>query len=241
MALDERALVTAAQVFDELDVEDDAGTHRARVERYITAASLTAARIIDRPLHYNPVVVERVAGSGGVRLLLGRTPIVSIASVVIDGETADVADLIVESATAGIVYREAGWPWMPQLQPGPSYHPLPGSEEPAIVLTYAGGWVTPTQATVQLPVTVPEDLADAVIELVTSRWRRRGNDLRVVSSNNTASSRTVPDAMKRSTRWASGWRTSMPSGVGAAPMPTASRSIPWPGCPATSPFPPRPS
>jgi len=188
VALDSRALVTAAQVFDEIDVEDDAGTLRARVERYITAASMTAARIIDRPLHYDPAVVERVAGSGGNRLLLSRTPIVSIASVVIDGEAADVADIVVESRTAGILYREAGWPWAPQLQPGPSYHPLPGTEAPSIVVTYAGGWVTPTQVAGPLTLTVPEDLADAVLELVTSRWKRRGNDLRVTSSNNTASS-----------------------------------------------------
>lgn len=189
MALSSDALTTVATVLDELDVADDGGAVRARVERYINLASAWAARICGRTFVYGAAVVERHRGMGTVRLHLGR-PIVSITSIVVDGTTLDADSYLVEDATAGVVFREAGFPWTAQAQPGPSYHLVPGSEEPSIVVTYAGGWVSPAHATNVLPRTLPYDLEDAVVELVVSRWRRRGQDVRVRSSGFESSSYT---------------------------------------------------
>lgn len=166
------ALTTVAAVLDELDLEDDGGPIRARLERYIASASAVAASIIGRAVHYDAAFIETV-DSRGV-LFLHRTPIVALATVVTQGGVGlGVAGAIID-ADLGIVTRGVvGWP------------------DGSVTATYAGGWVTPTQAaTLGLPQTLPLDVEDAVIQLVTSRYRRRGKDAGIVGESFTGSTFT---------------------------------------------------
>lgn len=192
MALSTDALTTLAVVLDEVDIESATATkeQRARLERYIEAASSLVASILQRPLAYNVDVVERCRGFGGARLLLSRAPIVSVGSIVVDGDTLDPAGYQIEDADAGILFRGVGWPDTAMVTASPSGHTAPGTEAPSIVVTYTAGWVTPGQATGLLPRTLPHAIEDAVVELVTSRWRRRNKDLRVVGETYQQSSYT---------------------------------------------------
>lgn len=190
MPLSLAALTTTAAVFDDLDVEDDGGVVRARVERYIEEASSLVALILGRPVHYDAAVVEKVPGQGGAHLLVTRTPVVAVADVAVDGSSVGADDVVIEDAAIGLLYRPAGWPWTAALQPGPSWHPVPGTEAPSITVTYAGGWVTPGQATPELPRTLPYAVEAAVLRLVTARWRGRGQDPRIASTTHQASSYT---------------------------------------------------
>lgn len=187
MALSADALTTLAVVADELDVDLGDRKVRGRLERYVNAASTLAKQIIGRPLVYNAAAVEKLRGYGGVRIHVKRTPIVSIASVVVDGDTVDASLYSVEDADIGSIFRSGSWPDTAELQRGPSFHKVPGTEEPIIVVTFAGGWVSPAQAGTR---TLPEDLEDAVVQLVTARWKSRGKDLRVVGEGFEKSSYT---------------------------------------------------
>lgn len=190
MPLSIAALTTPARVFDELDIEDDAGVLRARVETYIEETSDLVAAIIGRPIHYDGAVAERLEGPGGVHLLVARTPVVAIADVAFNDSSVGVDGVVVVDASIGKLYRSGGWPWTAALQRGPSWHPAPGTEAPSITVTYAGGWVTPRQATPSLPRTLPHSIEGAVLRLITARWRGRGNDPRLASSSHQSSTYT---------------------------------------------------
>jgi hypothetical protein len=190
VALSADALTTVATVLDEIDLAEADSKTRTRVERYINAASSLVRSICGRQLTYAAGIVEKRPGFGGCRLLLDRTPIVAVASVVVDGDTLDASEYEIEDAAVGFVFRAAGWPDTALITATPSGHAAPGTEAPSIVVTYTGGWVTPAQATVELPRTLPHAIEDAVVELVTSRWRRRNTDLRVVGQTFEQSSYT---------------------------------------------------
>ncbi|WP_111355250.1 phage head-tail connector protein [Rhodoplanes elegans] len=93
-------------------------------------------------------------------LLLSRTPIVSIASVVEADETVDAAEYEIEDAAAGMVRR------------------LDADGDPAlwatgrIVVTYTAGWLMPGDASADLPAAIEA----AAIELVGSFRSARGRD-----------------------------------------------------------------
>jgi len=192
VALSTEALTTLAVVLDEVDIAaaDATKEQRARPERYIESASSLVASILQRPVVYAAGAVEHCRGYGGARLLLRRTPVVAIDSIVLDGVTLDADGHEIEDADTGMLFRAAGWPDTAMVTVTPSGHTAPGTEAPAIVVTYDAGWVTPGQASELLPRTLPHAIEDAVVELVTSRWRRRNKDLRVVGETLEKSSYT---------------------------------------------------
>ena len=189
MALSASALTTVAALRAELDLDVDPAK-TALLERYIEAASAMVVRFCGRELA-QATRVEKHRGMGTVRLFLNAPPIVSITSIVIDDDALDAADFEIEDAGAGIVYCADGFAWSAQEQAGPSYHLAPGTEAPSIVVTYVGGWITPSSASRDLPF----DIEQAVIELAVSMWKRRGRDVALTGESFETSSYSYVDGL----------------------------------------------
>lgn len=179
MTLSAAALTTVANVVDELELADSADTKvRARIERYIESASGFVRGLLGRQVHSGTFTVD-VAGMDHPTLILPITPITSITSITLrDGDVVDAADYEIENAEAGFVRRIGDvWPSEMRNTAGVVAVGIPGTERRNVRVVYVGGWVTPSQGVS----TVPDAVADAVVELVVSRWRRRGRDLNLDS------------------------------------------------------------
>lgn len=174
MALPANALTLLATVKAELGIS--VSTHDTVLERLIGVASEAVARFCGRKLHYQAAIVETVRGYGGQVLLLKRTPIVSITSIVIDGTTLAADSYSIKDADVGSVYREVGWQWTSPLAEGlAAPAQVPGAEVHKYTVTYTGGWVFDPQAGSPTPArNAPYDLEQACIETVVHLWRFRG-------------------------------------------------------------------
>lgn len=193
MALSAAALTTVDAVRDELDLDDDTDRKvRERLERYIESASSLVAVILGAgrvmQLHRGAVTVA-VAGRDTPTLILPHTPIVTVTEVTVDDDVVPVDEYEVEDADCGFLRRLGDiWPFDGQVTAGVVQAPMYATARRNVSVTYTAGWVTPAQATTELPRTLPHCLEDAVVELVTSRWRRRNKDLRIVAETHAASS-----------------------------------------------------
>lgn len=179
-------LTLPATVATELGGDVSAGD--ARLPRLVAAASAAILRYLGRPqLHYSDAFVETLPGHGRPRLVLGLTPVTSVGSVVIDGLALSSADYELEDAEAGLLFRQAGWPWTGSYRGGlpPQTDRAAGSERACIVVTYAGGYVTPAQATgagwAGPSRSLPYDLEEACVQTVVGLYRRGGSDPNVAS------------------------------------------------------------
>jgi hypothetical protein len=136
--------------------------------RLITSCSKLMLRLMNRDAVLSTAVTERRNGSGTDRMALRRWPVVSITSVT-------VSNTVIPASADGV---QAGWVADDHsvLLVGsqyPSYFSdgyggsvgaqfVKGYQNVSIVYTY--GWAT-----------VPEDIAQACIELVAQRWTRKGH------------------------------------------------------------------
>ena len=122
-------------------------------------------------------VRETLPGTDTERLLLARTPLVSLTSVTIDGGA--VTDAIIEDAEVGILYRAAGW-WKKTTALSPlALDPIAGRVEANIVVTYVGGFALPSFDAENS--NLPGILEELAIQMVVERYRRRGTDRSVTS------------------------------------------------------------
>lgn len=170
MALTTNALTTVATMETELGLT--AASKTALLERLIAVASDAIEQFCNRKLYYTAAIAESVPGYGGNLLHLSRTPLVSIASIVIQGTTIDSDDYEIKNAAAGSVYKESGWDWTAPYAAGlASPARVPGSEALLYDATYAGGWVTPGQVGTR---SLPYDLEQACIDTVVHLYRFRG-------------------------------------------------------------------
>ncbi len=90
------------------------------------------------------VVTETLPGTGRLRLMVRRTPLKAITSIVYADSTLDSTGYEVEDEDAGFVYREGGFYWTPvedASQLVPHYAPSLGINE--YTLTYTGGYLVP--------------------------------------------------------------------------------------------------
>lgn len=167
-------LTTVAAAADVLGVS----ASDAKLPRLIGAASEAIRRHIDRPqLHYGAAIVEKLQGfEGQVRLYLGAVPLISVASVVLpDGTTLDPSEYTLEDLETAALYRAAGWPFTGICAGGRLY-----GEARTIVVTYAGGWVTPAQSgTRNLPFAIEE----ACLLTVSALYRKQGSDPTIASES----------------------------------------------------------
>lgn len=154
-------LTTLANVKDELSVTD--GASDSILRRYVTSASAAASQYCNRVFaaetiseQFLPMPNQRATRfvSGGVpSLQLGRWPLISVTSVTEDDVLLVVDTDYTINSTNGQLLR-IGSDGLPIKWP-----PV------EIVVVYVAGYAT-----------VPSDLEDAVIRLVTKRWSAKGRD-----------------------------------------------------------------
>lgn len=170
MALEANALTTLATVKEELGISTTQWD--AQLERRINVASDAIQTYLGRPLERATVTSERVKGYGDQRILLLRTPVVSITSIIYGGATIDAAGYYIENADAGIVFRSSGWEWTAiERTDSILQEKQPGTEEGLLLVTYVGGWQTPAQGGTR---TLPFDIEQACVDTVVQGWRNKG-------------------------------------------------------------------
>ncbi|KPJ59100.1 MAG: hypothetical protein AMJ46_12605 [Latescibacteria bacterium DG_63] len=180
VALTDHALTTLAEAKTELGIRGD--TENDYVSRLINAASDAIRRYCNRTFYYEADIEESIPGFGGTRLVVARTPIVgTIDSITYEGTALDATTYSVEDAEAGFIYRQYGFNWTAQLASNTLGDALPGSEKLSYVVTYTGGYYTPQQYADDDSVerSLPYDLEDACLQLITARYRAKGRDPRV--------------------------------------------------------------
>jgi hypothetical protein len=118
-----------------------------QLARFVRVASSLCRDYLNRDqIHYQTGIVENVAGFAFPRLILKVYPVLSVASVVMDGGTLDPSEYVLDEGQSGIIYRRYGWPSTGMYRPGIVQRDIyPGMEQKQITVTYAGGYVTPGQ------------------------------------------------------------------------------------------------
>lgn len=171
-------LTTATVVAGELGIDPG----NSRLPRIVSAASGACLKYINRrAVHYQAAQVDRLPGLGRQRLLLSLTPVASVASVTLpDGTTLAPSEYSLEDSECGLLFRDVGWPSTRLMRPGIVQEDFdPGTERPTIVVTYAGGWVTPAQATSSgwagPARSLPSDLEEACVQVAVSFYTRGGD------------------------------------------------------------------
>jgi len=199
MTLDATALTTVDALIEELALTGEQST--TRLERAVMVASARVAAYLGRRVHYGAAVVEGLPATGGGVLLLSRTPALAVASVTLSTDggatstTIAATDYTLEVGAdgddnAGILrHLGSGWGFSGRRVGAPG-DPLTGTEAEVYTVTYAGGWVTPAQATGELARTLPWDIEGAVLDLAAQSWKTRGRDRSIVKRSTLGASVT---------------------------------------------------
>lgn len=101
---------------------------------------------------------------GGESVSLSRFPVVSVASVTLDGTALD-SSLYRLDAESGLLYRLDA-----------SGYPLHWRVSQSLVVVYAAGFAIPSDETADDPLLLPGALQAACIDLVASYWASKGRD-----------------------------------------------------------------
>jgi len=184
MALAANALTTLQDVKLELDISSVDVSNDRYLEALINSTSSQVEAFLNRELSRNEAKVDRISGYGNYTLILSKTPILSLKSIILTSMGTpilfpyDVADVEIKDALAGLVYYRAGWPWTVPRPPGTiAGDPMPGQEWPVIEVTYDGGYDLPSS----LSPTLPADIQRACTLAISSEYRKRGMDRNIKS------------------------------------------------------------
>ena len=89
-------------------------------------------------------VTETLPGTGRTRLMITRTPVVTVTSVAYNDSTISSSEYVIEDADAGFLYRDDGWYWTVAQDAGalvPRYVPSLGIND--YTVQYTGGYLLP--------------------------------------------------------------------------------------------------
>ena len=182
MALTDRvAFALLADLKSDLGIS--AATFDSSLERRILAASELIESWCGRSFRYAAGFVERVKGEGWPSITLSKTPVISIASIVLDGSTIPSDAYSLTDADRGRVYRPDGWAWTASLLASASPERVTGTEEAAFVVTYTAGFVLPNDS-VQNPAgasPLPSSVVEACLLWAAELHLGRGSRGDVVS------------------------------------------------------------
>lgn len=179
VALNANALTTLIRVHDDLGTKSTPEADR-RITRAINAASDAAERHCSRVFRREDGIVEDVRGTQWHQIALKRRDILSITQITQNGAVIDPTNYRILSAGAGLVFNENGWLRETGKSHWITYDPIPGTERFNLEVTYNGGFVTQLQSDtkggpfVGLPVTLPQDLEDAIVQWAVNREQLRG-------------------------------------------------------------------
>jgi hypothetical protein len=190
MALASNALTTVAAVATEMGLTAVSVAETAAIERAINAASSAVERYCGRNLG-RATLTELVPGYGRARLVLRRTPLVSVTSVSFNGGTAaDASTYAIEDADRGFVRSVAGvWGNTADWGTGAAPELSSGTERPLYSVVYVGGFTLPQAGGAY---TLPGDLELAAIISATALRRRTGKDTKLADYGSAA---ILPDAV----------------------------------------------
>lgn len=155
----------------------------AQLARLVTAASAMVARAVGYPLHQRDET-ERPLG-GGVYLWLDAGAVQSVSEVREDGAAIDASEYVLEDARNGRMLR-VGCAWPVRTVSTAGVYPVRLMAVPGLVeVDVTAGYVTPGQNAmdaVAFPaVTLPPELEQAALEVLTGMWRAKGRDPNVTS------------------------------------------------------------
>jgi len=137
------------------------------IRRLIDQSSAAIVRYCERPFA-EEVYKETVAGFGSIYLMLSRTPVTAVSSVIRNGDT--ITDFTIENPEAGLLLREAGWSWTAATGWNLTGYTIANSELPKFTVAYTAGYELSDDATP----TLPFDVERAAIEMVKDMWLVRG-------------------------------------------------------------------
>lgn len=191
MALPTNALTTVAAVCGELSlsVPTPGSAEEVDLERRIGAASSAIERYCDRKFAKVVDFVERVPGFGSDVLFLTRVPLLSVAKVEYEGEEVTATEYEAtpsdEDAEAGLLRRAydapGTWEWTALCSRGASGGKQAGAERRAYAVTYTAGYVLPKDDAPDNPRTLPFDVEQACILVVSAGVASKGRDTSVSS------------------------------------------------------------
>jgi len=165
-----RQLTTLAAVKGELGIPMSDVSQDTLLTSFIDQASDAIVTFCGRPFAKEDYR-ETLPGYGTNRLMLSRTPIVTVSSVVADSEI--ITDYLLENPEAGILFRKRGWRWAPTLGWNITWHPVGSSEDLNFVVEYTAGYVLPGDQGTR---TLPHDIERACIETVKAWYSAKERD-----------------------------------------------------------------
>jgi hypothetical protein len=149
-------LITLADLKALLGITD--GANDALLGQIIQRGSDAIARFCNR-VFAQRTVIETLPGPGGQLLKLKFSPIVTLTSIALDGETVDADTYTLTEPDAGIVFCESYWAYT-----GHKY---------SYAATYSHGYNLPDMAGTD---TLPYDIQQATLELCKGMWLGRQRD-----------------------------------------------------------------
>lgn len=174
-------LCTLQNVKDEL--AGDPGVAGTTFDGLLTAlvdeASETISSYTDQ-VFSQQVYRETLPGMGSTTLMLNRTPVASVASVLY--QAFPITDYTIDDKDAGILYRQNLWDYTTQVGWVLGGAVMPGAlatdSVGGFTVDYTAGWITPSQTSppISSGPTLPLDLTKACIELVKFWYLRRRID-----------------------------------------------------------------
>lgn len=125
-------------------------------------------------------ITETMPGTGSSRLLVTRTPIVTLTSVTVNGTLVDSDEYTLEDADLGLLLRhDDGTPPAPKPWSTPAYLHMGLSREIVkssgsnnISVVYVAGYLLPGEGSP----TLPSDIERACLDIIKARYLAREND-----------------------------------------------------------------
>lgn len=126
-------------------------------------------------------VKETLKGSDRTTLLLTRTPIVSISSIV-ENYVNTITDYAIDDAEAGILYRRSGWTANVGSGWGIAQNYEASYQRPMYEITYTGGYVMAnSSATSTSQFVLPASLRNVATSAVCMAYKHKSSDPSVLS------------------------------------------------------------
>lgn len=164
-------------------VQTEIGSMTSAQTAWATSAIKFASALIEQEANQNfaqQQFKETIEGSGSSTLMLARTPIIGIPTIVtVDNEV--IVDFVVEDALAGILYRRQGWTSEISYHRGISYDHLPFEQHPRFVITYVAGYHLPSFSTAigTDEIDLPGNVEQACILTIKAWWHKKSRDATV--------------------------------------------------------------
>jgi len=178
-------VVTAAEATDlttMVAVQVEIGTMTPAQKSWASSAIEAASALIEQEA--NQIFAqqnyrETIPGSGSSTLMLDRTPILGVPTIITtDNEV--IVDFVVEDPEAGILYRRQGWTQEISYQRGIIYDPLGHEAHPTFVVTYDAGYHLPSFPeavdTDAGEIELPANVERACVVSIKAWWHKKNRD-----------------------------------------------------------------